>query len=303
MYRDTDNKMTVEDSDADSFPTIATQNRKTSAFEQHETIDCVNQTNAKQNELLGFISWEYLILYLVYLILFGIGSFTPHVVQLWMDFTLCLSFSIVCYIYESISNQWIVFLFFAFSHSIIHYIYPFLDDDGGIVIGISPFPDTLCHTLMFIYSVWFLAFGDLSDFIHFSKWKISNYFKIFWIICISGSFINTVATLLVYDEDEAIHFEQALLVLKYSSIFQGISTGFCCSAAIVNPLNCKSRQMIEYHLIPWLIIGIISWSLWVSNVVSMDIVIDHGFIQFLFIYPLIASLSIHFYHQFISNKH
>jgi len=295
MYRDTTNNITVERSETDSTVTKEMENE---TMDEKKTPD-----GMKENELLGFISWEYFILYLIYFISFGIGSFTPHAVQLWMDFTLCLFFSIVCYIYESISNQWIGFLFFAFSHSLIHYIYPFLDDNGDFVDGISVFPDTLCHALMFIYSVWFLGFGNLYDFIHFSRWKISIYFKIFWIICISGSLIHIVASLLVHVGDEIIHYKQTVLILRYSSIFPTLSTAFFCSAAMVNPLNCKSRKMIEYHLILWLIIGIICGSLWAFYlVIDMKIVIDHGWIQILFIYAVIASLCIHFYHHFISNK-
>ena len=256
------------------------------------------------DEIYGFFQCKFIMSYVIYLALFAMGWFTPHFYQLWLDFGICSLYALIIYCSKRISNKWILFLSFGWIHSILHYLYPFLDHNG-LVIGITPFPDILCHTAMFVFAVWFLGFGQIKDFLNITEWNnVSIYFKIFWVISVFGSALNIVSSLLIYEEDTT-HFDEAVIIFEYTSIFQAISTGFCWSASIVNPLTCKSEKLIKYHLIPWVSGAIITWFIFLFDNTFMDIMVDHGYLQFLLIYPVIAALTVHFFMVFVNgnNKH
>ena len=188
----------------------------------------------------------------------------------------------------------------SMTHSMLHYLWPFLDHDG-LVVGISPFPDIACHTIMYVYAIWLLGYGTFPDFMDFKNWNCSlPYFKLFWVVCIFGSALNIVASLLIYED--SLHFDEAWHIFEYSSIFQAISTGIYWSVSVVNPLNCKSQIMINYHIIPWLVGAIVGWFVFLFDNQWLGMMVDHGFLQFIFMYPIIATLSVHLFEYFILKK-
>ena len=74
--------------------------------------DSVSSTD----EMYGFFQCKFIMSYLLYFVLFGIGWFTPHFIQLWFDFSICSLYSLIIYCSNKISNKWILFLILAFTH-------------------------------------------------------------------------------------------------------------------------------------------------------------------------------------------
>jgi hypothetical protein len=129
-----------------------------------------------------------------------------------------LFFLSLCLLNNRLTKGLIITTIGGLGHSLVHIIWPFLDEKVGYVSHITALPDVLFHSLMLIF-VWFKM-----------RKFISTKLNIITIFCIIGSILNCIFTNFYKGENTSYFIlfftNPYYLIFNLTTSFQAVSTAY-----------------------------------------------------------------------------
>jgi hypothetical protein len=145
----------------------------------------------------------------------------------------------VCLINNKLTKGLVVTTLGGLGHSLVHKIWPFLDENLGYVPYITALPDVLFHSIMLIF-IWFKI-----------RKFISRKLNIITILCILGSILNCIFTNFDNKNQKSYFYlfftNPYYLIFNLTTSFQAISTAYWIAFCI--HYGEWNNKMFPYYLL------------------------------------------------------
>jgi len=162
------------------------------------------------------------------------------------------------------------FTLVAMIHSIIHHVWPFLDNTG-YKLGYTPFYDVLCHILMMYF-----AYEVINSHIKKKDLQWKSKFKYLTYFFIIGAIINCLTAICSYQSFDS----QCHQYFAWTSIFQAVSTGFWIATML-----WYEKWNDHKFFTHWLVIIVIicaNWGLYKYSHDILALAMDYRYIEAIF---------------------
>jgi len=168
-----------------------------------------------------------------------LNTFIPSSLRdFYLLYTTILALS-VCLFNNKLTKGLIITTIGGLGHSLVHKIWPFLDENLGYVPHITALPDVLFHTIMIIF-IWF----KMRNF-------ISLKLNIITILCILGSILNCIFTNFDNKHKKSYFYlffnNPYYLIFNLTTSFQAISTAYWIAFCL--HYEEWNNKMFPYYLL------------------------------------------------------